>query len=144
MIRKIFTGFLAVAILAQATVGPTYTIANATETETNANVQMQATSENTGLANNEIIIENSIKNQIYTLALPKQLQLDTKKTAKNVTYDKIKNEVAITGTGSKISLFLIASEEGTYELELKEDAKTVTSLNLVVKNQADKTSKTEK
>ncbi|WP_158304666.1 hypothetical protein, partial [Listeria seeligeri] len=96
MIRKIFTGFLAVAILAQATVGPTYTIANATETETNANVQMQATSENTGLANTEIIIENSIKNQIYTLALPKQLQLDTKKTAKNVTYDKIKNEVAIT------------------------------------------------
>ncbi|WP_343363178.1 LapB repeat-containing protein [Listeria seeligeri] len=144
MIRKIFTGFLAVAILAQATVGPTYTIANATETETNANVQMQATSENTGLANNEIIIENSIKDQVYTLALPKQLQLDTKKTTKNVTYDKTKNEITITGTGSKISLFLIASEEGTYELELKEDAKTVTSLNLVVKNQEDKTSKKEK
>lgn len=144
MIRKIFTGFLAVAILLQATVGPTYTIANATETETNANVQMKATSENTGLANNEIIIENSKKGQIYTLALPEQLQLDTKKSAKNVTYDKTKNEVTITGTGSKFSLFLIASEEGSYELELKEDAKIAASLNLVVKNQEDKTSNTEK
>lgn len=133
MIRKIFSGVLAGAILVQATVAPTFIIASATETKTQQDsVEMQVSSENTGLNNNEVIIQNTVKGQVYTLVLPEQLQLDTKKITENIDYGKTKNEVTITGTGDKISLLLIASKAGNYKLELKAGTNIAASLNLVI------------
>lgn len=140
MIKKIFTGVIAGAILVQATVGPIYITANAVETQTKqADITMQAKAENTGLDNNEVVIQNTVEGQNYTLTLPEQLQLDTSKIAENITYNKTKNEVTIKGTGEKVSLFLIATKEGSYKLDLKENTKVTATLDLIVQKQEDNT-----
>lgn len=142
MIKKIFTGVIAGAILVQATVGPIYITANAVETQTEtkqADITMQAKAENTGLDNNEVVIQNTVEGQNYTLTLPEQLQLDTSKIAENITYNKTKNEVTIKGTGEKVSLFLIATKEGSYKLDLKENTKVTATLDLIVQKQEDNT-----
>lgn len=59
--------------------------------------------------------------------------LDEKKTGKEVEYNKEKNELTIIGTGEEITLYLLASQTGKYELELKEGDKVQAKLDLIVK-----------
>ncbi|MBK3914770.1 LapB repeat-containing protein [Listeria ivanovii] len=135
MIRKILASILAISIIAQTVMLPTYIIANALNTEIQQTTIQMLT--NPDLNNNEIIIHGMEKEKEYKLILPKPLQLDTQKVDKNIAYNKSKNEVIITGTGSSVSLFLIASKEGSYQLELKEGTSVEAVLNLVIKQSGD-------
>ncbi|WP_253255003.1 hypothetical protein [Listeria ivanovii] len=135
MIRKILASILAISIIAQTVMLPTYIIANALNTEIQQTTIQMLT--NPDLNNNEIIIHGIEKEKEYKLILPKPLQLDTQKVDKNIAYNKSKNEVIITGTGSSVSLFLIASKEGSYQLELKEGTSVEAVLNLVIKQSGD-------
>lgn len=44
-----------------------------------------------------------------------------------------KNELTIIGTGEEITLYLLASQTGKYELELKEGDKVQAKLDLIIK-----------
>ncbi|EAH1340679.1 hypothetical protein D4154_15380, partial [Listeria monocytogenes] len=78
----------------------------------------------------------------YKLSLPKSFNLDEKKTGKEVEYNKEKNELTIIGTGEEITLYLLASQTGTYELELKEGDKVQAKLDLIVNNVDEEVAKT--
>lgn len=144
MFRKIFTGILAGAILVQVIVQPTHITASANETERQkTSIQMQAKTENSGLNNNELIIQNTAKDHVYTIDLPNELQLNTAKEEENISYNQPKNEVTITGTGEKITLSLKASKEGTYKLELKEATNIAATLNLVVQQTEEENSQSQ-
>ncbi|ARM71658.1 peptidoglycan linked surface protein, putative [Listeria monocytogenes] len=133
MIKKIFTGVLAGAILIQTSVGPTHYLVNATVNEQQPQqLQLETKEKNNMIGSNDIIIKGAVENKEYTLTLPKEISLDTTKLAKNITYDKDKNEVTMVGTGEAIDLTLITSKVGTYPLELKEQADVQAKLALVI------------
>ncbi|HAA9881775.1 TPA_asm: hypothetical protein GIM60_15235, partial [Listeria monocytogenes] len=92
--------------------------------------------------NNIICIKGAVKDKEYKLSLPKSFNLDEKKTGKEVEYNKEKNELTIIGTGEEITLYLLASQTGKYELELKEGDKVQAKLDLIIKNVDEEVAKT--
>lgn len=143
LIRKIFIGILSVTILMQTVIVSNHSIVYATTDESQQEaIKLEKKSNDNETDNNVIVIKGAVKDKEYKLSLPKSISLDEKKTGKEVEYNKEKNELTITGTGEEMTLYLLASEVGTYDLELKEGDKVQAELELVVKNTDEEKPKT--
>ncbi|TYV72103.1 LPXTG cell wall anchor domain-containing protein [Listeria monocytogenes] len=139
MIRKIFIGILSFTILIQTVIVSNFNVVYATTEEHKQEaIKLEKKSTN----NNIICIKGAVKDKEYKLSLPKSFNLDEKKTGKEVEYNKEKNELTIIGTGEEIALYLLASQTGTYELELKEGDKVQAKLDLIVNNVDEEVAKT--
>ncbi|EIE6346325.1 hypothetical protein LDQ60_002841, partial [Listeria innocua] len=139
MIRKIFIGILSFTILIQTVIVSNFNVVYATtEEQRQEAIKLEKKSTN----NNIILIKDAVKDKEYKLSLPKSFSLDEKKTGKEVEYNKEKNELTIIGTGEEITLYLLASQTGKYELELKEGDKVQAKLDLIVKNVDEEVAKT--
>lgn len=141
LIRKIFIGILSFTILIQTVIVSNFNVVYATTEEHKQEaIKLEKKSTN----NNIICIKGAVKDKEYKLSLPKSFNLDEKKTGKEVEYNKEKNELTIIGTGEEITLYLLASQTGKYELELKEGDKVQAKLDLIIKNVDEEVAKTVK
>ncbi|HBM3499453.1 TPA: hypothetical protein LWG67_002880, partial [Listeria innocua] len=139
MIREIFIGILSFTILIQTVIVSNFNVVYATtEEQRQEAIKLEKKSTN----NNIILVKDAVKDKEYKLSLPKSFSLDEKKTGKEVEYNKEKNELTIIGTGEEITLYLLASQTGKYELELKEGDKVQAKLDLIVKNVDEEVAKT--
>ncbi|MBC1614335.1 peptidoglycan-binding protein, partial [Listeria welshimeri] len=143
MFRKIFIGVLSVAILMQTVIVSNNSIVYATTDENQQeSIKLEKKLNDNETDNNIIVIKGTVKDKKYNLSLPANLSLDEKKTGKEVEYNKEKNELTITGTGEEMTLYLLASKVGTYDLELREGDKVQAELELVVKKADEEKPKT--